>query len=396
MTGNPNYLKHGIVMEYGGGHNLTGLYITEKKYFDKHPDFFPMKDGERVRPGSRRYRTQLCFTNPAMTKAFIAELDQRIRENPQFTTYRVMTNGLWDPSQGVERLRAEFLRRVYGAGADGVGEFYRLIEEAWFATGGTSRWNDRPSANWMKCVARKQLQAPCRAALQSAAPKVAHPNGRKMLAALRETFEEQVAPFVTMTLRGSAAKVAAPPTLDPEFQTADWAEAEPMYQFYDRLGTGPYDEKTVVRMLYDNDALYIGTKCFDRDVATLHSLAAGQPRDKWPVGDKFEIFLMGRNGDKSCYYQLVYDVNGNRFDARGRDVAWNGPWGLVTRTTGNGWCSLATVPWSVLGLDGAARPASVDALFLRYWNHNRKESKLGFWFAGSVHEPSTFCPIELR
>ena len=438
MTGNPNYLKHGIVMEFGGGHNLTGLYIAEKKYFDAHPDFFPMKDGERVRPSSRRYRTQLCFTNPAMTEAFIHELDQRIRDNPQFTTYRVMiedtweqcecpectkairtpdgttlayskdrgspfrstqffiwlnhlaehmlqhhpgkriltfgyfftatppkvgiapnisisfcpitknskerltgpsntvwhtrfldwmkitnqltwreyfglvgpfprptdvialsdlalvnthginrtyselygdtpgrrmdgtkawdlnamyswvmTQGLWDPRQDVHTLRAEFLGRVYGAGADDVREFYRLIEEAWFKTPGTSRWNDRASANWMNCVVKKQLQAPCRAALEHAAAKVAHPNGRKMLAALRKTFEEQIAPFETMAMRGSALRTATTPEFEPEFGTGDWAQAEPLSQFYNRLGTGPYDEKTVVRILYDDDALYL-------------------------------------------------------------------------------------------------------------------------------------------
>ena len=69
---------------------------------------------------------------------------------------------------------------------------------------------------------------------------------------------------------------------------------------------------------------------------------------------------------------------------------------MVTRQVADGWSSLVTVPWSDLGLAGPERPAAVKALFLRYWNHNRKESKLGFWFAGAVHEPDTFCPIALK
>ena len=576
MTGNPNYLKHGIIMEYGGGHNLTTRYITEKKYFDAHPEFFIMKDGERIRPSARKYKTQLCFTNPAMTKAFIAELDQRIRANPQFTTYRVMiedtweqcecpeclkqirladgtvlepgkrgspfrstqffiwlnqlaehllehhpgkriltfgyfftatppkvkvapnisisfcpitknsrerltgptntvwhtrfldwmkitdqltwreyfglvgpfprptdvialsdlalvhthginrtyselygdepgrrmdgtkawdlnamyswtmTQGLWNPGQDVHALRAEFRRRVYGAGAEDVGEFYRLIEGAWFKGSGSSRWNDSVTGNWLRYVVKKQLQAPLRAALERAVPKVVHPNGQQMLAALRRTFEEQVGALGAMTMRGSGAQAVAKPPFDPDFRGGDWAKAEPLSQFYNARETGLYDKKTVVRVLYDDKALYLGTKCFDKEVATLHSLAAGQPRDKWPAGDKFEIFLTGRNGKKSCYYQLVYDVNGNRFDARGKDVAWNGAWQVVTRTTADGWSSLVTVPWTDLGLAGGARPASVDALFLRYWNHGQGSGKLGFWFAGSVHEPDTFCPISLK
>lgn len=577
MTGNPDYLKHGIVMEYGGGHNLTGLYIKAKKYFETHPDFFPMKKGERVRPSSRRYRTQLCFTNRAMTKVFIAELDQRIRANPQFTTYRVMiedtweqcecpdctkpiqlpdgttlpyskdrgrafrstqffiwlnqlaehmiehhpgkriltfgyfftatppevkiapnisisfcpitknskerltgpsnkvwharfldwmeitsqltwreyfglvgpfprptdvialsdlalintqginrtyselysdapgrrmdgtkawdlnamyswvmTNGLWDPRQDVQALRSEFLRRVYGAGAKDVGEFYRLIEEAWFATPGTSRWNDSAFANWRDHVIKKRLQAPCQAALERAAAKVTHPNGQRMLSALRRTFGEQIVQFEGMRFRGSATKTTTAPAFVPDFQSGDWATAEPLSQFYNRLGSGLFDEKTVVRVLYDDVALYFGAKCFDKDVATLHSLPAGQPRDKWPAGDKFEIFLTGRNGDKACYYQFAYDVNGNRFDARSRSRSWNGAWQLATHTTDNGWSSMVTIPWSDLGLDSAVRPMSIDALFLRYWNHNQHSPKLGLWLAGSAHQPNTFCPIELK
>ena len=575
MQGNPNAKQHGIVMEYGGGHNLTGLFITEKKYFDTHPEFFPEKDGKRIRPSERRHRTQLCFSNAEMTKTFIGELDSRIRANPDFTTYRVMiednwelcecaectkpivlpdgttlaysedrkspfrstqffmwlnqlaehllkhypgkriltfgyfftavppkvpvapnisisfcpitknskealtgptntewndrflswmkitsqltwreyfglvqpfprptdivalndlelvashgvnrtysemygdrkarradgrkvwdlnamyfwtmTNGLWNPSrQAVPELRRQFLTRVYGGGADDVREFYSLIEAAWFRTSGSSRWNDSAMKNWRKTVLEHKLTEPCRQALERAAGKVVHPNGRRMLEALRQAFEERVDGFDRMTFQGSAAKAQATPAFNSEFNDADWAKAETLDLFLERSDAS-LEEKTVVRVLHDANALYIGAKCFDKAPDTIHAKLVGQPRDVWPDGDKFEIFLAGKNKGKPCYYQFAWDSQANRYDGRNRDKSWNGDWTLDTRIGADGWSSLASIPWSDLGL-GAA-PDVVRAGFFRYWSHNSKSPKVGSWFGGDAHDLSDLYPITLK
>jgi len=83
-------VKYDPVLEYGGGHNLVGLYIQEKKYFDSHPEFYPLKDGRRLRPSDFRHNTQLCFTQPELQQVFINEIDARVKENPNYDTYRIM------------------------------------------------------------------------------------------------------------------------------------------------------------------------------------------------------------------------------------------------------------------------------------------------------------------
>ncbi|MBT3380588.1 MAG: DUF4838 domain-containing protein [Lentisphaerae bacterium] len=572
---NPNVKRHGTIMEYGGGHNLTGLFITEKKYFEEHPEFFPEKDGKRVRPSESRYRTQLCFTNSDMTTAFLNELDTRIRANPDFTTYRVMiedtwaqcecaectkaitlpdgstleyskdrkspfrstqffmwlnqlgehllkhypgkriltfgyfftavppkvpiapnisisfcpitkdskepltgptnrewdrrfrawmdittqltwreyfglvgafprpmdvvalndlglvasrgvnrtyseiygdgksprmdgakawdlnamyywtmTNGLWNPSrQAVPELRRQFLQRVYGSGANDVREFYSLVEAAWFRTSGKSGWNDSPMKNWRKTVLEHQLMVPCRQALERAAGKVAHPNGQRMLAALRQAFEEHVTVFDKLTFRGSAAKAQATPAFNPDFDDAEWARAEALDLFLER-NDAAFPDRTVVRVLHDAKALYVGAKCSDKAPDKIHGKAAGQPRDEWPVGDKFEIFLAGENAGRPCYYQLAWDSRANRYDGRNRDKAWNGTWTLKTSIGPDGWSSFVVIPWSDLGLKSA--PKTVNAGFLRYWNHNSKSPKLGTWFGGDAHDLADLYPITLK
>ena len=84
------WAKYGFSNEYGGGHNIAGLYIQEKKYYAKHPDFFPFKKGKRLNFSECKMGVQLCFSNPDMLKSFIKELDMRIKNNPDYETFRIM------------------------------------------------------------------------------------------------------------------------------------------------------------------------------------------------------------------------------------------------------------------------------------------------------------------
>ena len=88
--------KYAMVKEFGGGHNLNRLYITEKKYYKDHPEYFPLIKGKRIRPGSRTTKTQLCFTNADMTRAFLQELDAKLAVNPDYNTIRIMIEDNWD------------------------------------------------------------------------------------------------------------------------------------------------------------------------------------------------------------------------------------------------------------------------------------------------------------
>jgi hypothetical protein len=305
-----------------------------------------------------------------------------------------MTNGLWRPSRATAlELRQQFLRRVYGNGADDVREFYALIEDAWFKTPGVSRWNDRETASWRKTVLERQLTVPCRQALERAAAKTMHPNAQRMLAALRQTFEENVAGFDRMTFQGSAARARSTPAFDPEFSDADWARADPLDLFLDPSGA-PFPEKTTVRVLHDASALYVGVKCFDKAPDNIQGRPAGQPRDQWPDGDKFEVFLAGQDRGAPCYYQFAWDTRGNCYDGRNRDKSWNGNWTVQTRIGADGWSSLAVIPWGDLGL--ASAPETVKAGLLRYWSRDAESPNLGTWFGGPAHDLSELYPIALN
>ena len=86
----PHTLKYGCVTEAFGGHNLNSLFIKPSKYFAEHPDFFPLIKGERLDPRSKRELAQLCFSNQAMTAAFLQEFKTLVEANPDYDIYRVI------------------------------------------------------------------------------------------------------------------------------------------------------------------------------------------------------------------------------------------------------------------------------------------------------------------
>jgi hypothetical protein len=65
----------------------------------------------------------------------------------------------------------------------------------------------------------------------------------------------------------SAVQVAEPPTIDGRLDDRAWAAAEPLADFTqaEPFQGRPASEATEVRILYDEDAIYIGVRLHDAD-----------------------------------------------------------------------------------------------------------------------------------
>ena len=73
-------LEHGFYLEYGGGHNLSTLWLPKKVFGKNHPEYYMMVNGQRRTSG----RVQLCYTNPEMCKAFIDNALKVIAKMPKY------------------------------------------------------------------------------------------------------------------------------------------------------------------------------------------------------------------------------------------------------------------------------------------------------------------------
>ena len=89
-------LDHGFMMEYGGGHNLSTLWLPKNVFGKSNPEFYMLNNGERRVTG----RVQLCYTNRKMWDAFAKNALKIISKLPKhYTRVNMMiddTNSLCD------------------------------------------------------------------------------------------------------------------------------------------------------------------------------------------------------------------------------------------------------------------------------------------------------------
>ena len=73
-------LDHGLVMEFGGGHNMSSRWLPKSKFGKTNPEYYMLLDGKRRTTG----RVNLCYTNQEMTKTFIGETLNIARKLPDY------------------------------------------------------------------------------------------------------------------------------------------------------------------------------------------------------------------------------------------------------------------------------------------------------------------------
>ncbi|NOY06454.1 MAG: carbohydrate binding family 9 domain-containing protein [Chlorobi bacterium] len=133
-----------------------------------------------------------------------------------------------------------------------------------------------------------------------------------------------------------------------------WQKAPRISNFTQReLNEGqPVTERTEVAVLYDDQNLYIGVWCYDRNPGGI--VAQKMKRDfDFNSDDNFEVIIDTYHDQRNSYL-FVTNPNGARADAlvldNGRRVNedWDGVWNVKTRITEQGWFAEFRIPFSTL------------------------------------------------
>jgi hypothetical protein len=152
----------------------------------------------------------------------------------------------------------------------------------------------------------------------------------------------------------TAVRVETPPIIDGLMNDDTWRFAAPVTQFTQREPKegSPATERTEVRLVYDDRALYIGVWCFDTEP---NKLTANElSRDfSYSQEDNVEI-IFDTYRDLRSSFLFVTNPNGARFDAlvteEGNNINrnWNGVWDAQAEKNGEGWCVEIEIPFSTL------------------------------------------------
>ena len=149
-----------------------------------------------------------------------------------------------------------------------------------------------------------------------------------------------------------AIRLARPPVIDGSLSDELWLDADRVTGFLQRdpdEGTQP-TEGTVVHVVYDDAALYIGARMHDAHPDSI--IARLGRRDALTNSDAFTVFIDPYHDRRSGYYFGVNAAgtlsDGTLYNDEWEDNSWDGVWeGNVTRDS-LGWTAELRIPYSQL------------------------------------------------
>jgi hypothetical protein len=112
----------------------------------------------------------------------------------------------------------------------------------------------------------------------------------------------------------------------------------------------PDNQKSEIKVLYNNDAIYIGAMLYDN--APDKILKEISQRDSFGTADLFGVFINGFNDGQQNFEFFVSasDVQSDCImtDANGEDYSWDAVWNSKVTITYNGWIVEVKIPYAAL------------------------------------------------
>ncbi len=141
-------------------------------------------------------------------------------------------------------------------------------------------------------------------------------------------------------------------TIDGKLDESDWSNANEAADFIQHEpynGAAP-SEKTTVKVLYDDNALYIGARMYDSDPSKIYR-ELGQRDNGNLKSDVFSVFISPYN-DGINYLEFIVSASGVQADAKAtgdnEDSSWDAVWMSEVNFDEKGWVVEMKIPFSAL------------------------------------------------
>lgn len=181
----------------------------------------------------------------------------------------------------------------------------------------------------------------------------------------------------TMTLINEAIK------LDGRLEEQIWQKSKPIDQFWNHrpIDKGVAEAKTEIRLLYDQNYLYVGIKCWEKNnqyiIQTLkrdqfgNSDGLGVILD--PIGQKNIGFFFGVNAGGAQTEGLIYERN--------LDTKWDIQWySKVTRYADSTWTAEMIIPFKSLRYE-----ANTETWGINFIRNDLKRNQFSTWTSFSAN-----------
>ncbi len=176
------------------------------------------------------------------------------------------------------------------------------------------------------------------------------------LAAVAAAAQDDAAQTESARKTVRVVRTATPPVIDGDLGDAVWAQAavvDDLHQVSPTEYAEP-NERTVVYVLYDDDALYVGARLYDTDPQLITAKNMIQ-NDNLGDDDRFYVTIDPFNDRRSGYYFGV-NPNGVRSDGLYRNVTeFYGDWNSIYRAAAGrfegGWTAEIRIPFKSISFD---------------------------------------------
>jgi hypothetical protein len=151
-----------------------------------------------------------------------------------------------------------------------------------------------------------------------------------------------------------AMRATQAPTIDGKLDDAVWQAAPAEQRFVQKSPRdgGPPSEGTVMRVLYDDDALYVAFDCVQQRAPVVARLA----RRDHPVESDFVAISIDTRRDGTSAFEFSVNAagavsDGIRFDDTKLSTDWDEVWEARTGRTERGWSAELRIPLRILRFD---------------------------------------------
>ncbi len=195
----------------------------------------------------------------------------------------------------------------------------------------------------------------------------------------------------------NASRITNSPTIDGVLDEGFWKDAEPAQNFQmfkpGDGGNEREDMKTVVKIAYDDEAIYFGATMYDVNPKAI-PLQYGA-RDQFGQIDFFLISI-NPNNDGQNDTEFVVMSTGAQGDAKvssdGEDFSWNAVWESDVKINGDSWVAEIKIPYSALRFSNSTEQIwgvnfhrRINRLNEQYsWNYVDKKTGLFTQYSGLI------------
>ncbi|NCT94922.1 MAG: carbohydrate binding family 9 domain-containing protein, partial [Chitinophagaceae bacterium] len=185
-----------------------------------------------------------------------------------------------------------------------------------------------------------------------------------------------------------ALKINTPLKIDGQLNEAGWKQASAADSFIlnsPQFGI-PASQRTIVKILYDDQAIYVGAYLYDDPQLVRKQLTARDGEQRKDV-DYFSVFFDTYNDDQNGFQFLVTSRN-VQSDARllpnlssqfgtPSDYSWDAVWESKVHMQNDGWTVEMKIPYSALRFS----QKEAQDWGLNFQRYNRRNNESSFWNA---------------